>query len=412
VGVQALAAGLALLVSDIGGFIDLIEAGCNGYKLPPGNHDDWEKMLRMMLTDPELTKEFKKHSFKLAERFDINRIVCQYVEIFMQVANQSEYALRMKNYQTMDESMRNKSEKKSTFLRVFQWVITFLSVVLLIWLISRQNWDQILQTLIRIPISTIVIVLMLNFVGQVLNTLRWSILLNAQDIHISKWQLIKIVLAGAFASNFLPSTIGGDVIRLIKINQFSHNQGLNFASIVLDRFVNVVAFLTILPLSYSIWSQAVTDRNTQVMMMATLNLSVIKKWFQKSWSQFISAYKNWAQKPWVVFQAFVVCWFSIFVIFIGLWLLNLGLDIQVKLVQVMGISALSYFITMLPISINGYGLREVSITFFYTLIGVSADQAAIFAVLSRFLILFVTVPGAFFLGNFKDLKQIRANRNL
>jgi uncharacterized membrane protein YbhN (UPF0104 family) len=317
----------------------------------------------------------------------------------------------MKNNLPLDESLRNKSDKKSIFFRVFQWVITFLSVVLLIWLISRQNWDQILQTLIRIPISTIVIVLLLNFVGQILNTLRWSILLNAQDIHISKWQLIKIVLAGAFASNFLPSTIGGDVIRLIKINQFSHNQGLNFASIVLDRFVNVVAFLTILPLSYSIWSQAVADRNTQVMMMATLNLSVIKKWFQKSWSQFISAYKNWAQKPWVVFQAFVVSWFSIFVIFIGLWLLNLGLDIQVKLVQVMGISALSYFITMLPISINGYGLREVSITFFYTLIGVSPDQAAIFAVLSRFLILFVTLPGAFFLGNLKDLKLIRANRN-
>ena len=317
----------------------------------------------------------------------------------------------MKNNLPLDESLRNKSDKKSIFFRVFQWVITFLSVVLLIWLISRQNWDQILQTLIRIPISTIVIVLLLNFVGQILNTLRWSILLNAQDIHISKWQLIKIVLAGAFASNFLPSTIGGDVIRLIKINQFSHNQGLNFASIVLDRFVNVVAFLTILPFSISIWLQAVGDKNTQVMMMATLNLSVIKKWFQKSWHQFITAYKNWAQKPWVVFQAFVVSWFSIFVIFIGLWLLNLGLDIQVKLVQVMGISALSYFITMLPISINGYGLREVSITFFYTLIGVSPDQAAIFAVLSRFLILFVTLPGAFFLGNLKDLKLIRANRN-
>jgi len=93
----------------------------------------------------------------------------------------------MKNNLPLDESMRNKADKKSTFLRVFQWVITFLSVVLLIWLISRQNCDQILQTLIRIPIWTIVIVLMLNFVGQVLNTLRWSILLNAQDIHISKW---------------------------------------------------------------------------------------------------------------------------------------------------------------------------------------------------------------------------------
>ncbi|PKO05679.1 MAG: hypothetical protein CVU41_10475 [Chloroflexi bacterium HGW-Chloroflexi-3] len=318
----------------------------------------------------------------------------------------------MKNNLPLDESSRNRLDKKSILFHSFQWVITLFSVVLLIWLISSQNWDQILQTLIRIPIWTIVIVLLLNFVGQVLNTLRWSILLNSQDIHVSIWQLIKIVLAGAFASNFLPSTIGGDMIRLIKINQFSHNQGLNFASIVLDRFVNVVAFLTILPFSFSIWPQAVADKNTQIMMMATLNLSVIKKWFQKSWYQFITAYKNWAQKPWVVFQAFVVSWFSIFVIFMGLWLLNLGLDIQVKLVQVMGISALSYFITMLPISINGYGLREVSITFFYTLIGVSPDQAAIFAVLSRFLILFVTLPGALFLGDFKDLKQIKVNRNL
>lgn len=89
VGVQALAAGLALLVSDIGGFIDLIEEGQNGYKLPPGNHHDWEEMLRRMLSNPELTNEFKKHSLKLAERFDINRIVSQYIEIFNKVVNQS-----------------------------------------------------------------------------------------------------------------------------------------------------------------------------------------------------------------------------------------------------------------------------------------------------------------------------------
>jgi uncharacterized membrane protein YbhN (UPF0104 family) len=318
----------------------------------------------------------------------------------------------MKKNSPLDESLRKESDKKSLLFHSFQWVITLLSVVLLIWLISRQNWDQILQTLIRIPIWIIVVVLLLNFVGQFLNTFRWAILLHAQDIHISFGQLIKIVLAGAFGSNFLPSTIGGDVIRLIKINQFSQNQGLNFASIVLDRFVNVVAFLTVLPFSFSIWSQTIAGNNAQIIMMATLNLSALKKWFQKSWHQFIHAYKNWAKKPWVVFQAFVVSWLSIFVIFIGLWLLNLGLDIQVKLVQVMGISALSYFITMLPISINGYGLREVSMTFFYTLIGVSPDQAAIFALLSRFLILFATLPGAFFIGNFKELKQLKENRKI
>jgi hypothetical protein len=67
----------------------------------------------------------------------------------------------------------------------------------------------------------------------------------------------------------------------------------------------------------------------------------------------------------------------------------------------MGITAMTYLITLLPISINGYGLRELAITFFYMRLGASAEQATIFALLSRFLLMAATIPGVLWLGNLR-----------
>ena len=293
----------------------------------------------------------------------------------------------------------------SLVTNLVKWVITVLSFALLVWLISRQNWDQIIKSITKIPWWIVMVVIGLNFLGQVLNTFRWYTLLRSQQVKVTFGQLLKIVLSGAFASNFLPSTIGGDVVRLVKINQFNNDKVLNFSSIVLDRFVNVISFLTVLPFSLSLGSLNQIPSQNSLLLIGGFNLQRIRNWFLKIWNQFIQAYKKWSSQPQVLIRAFIISWFSIFVIFIGLWLLNIGLGIQVKLVQVMGISALSYFVTLLPISINGFGVREVSFTFLYTLIGVSPDMAALFAILSRFLIVLVTFPGAFFLGDFKEIIQ-------
>lgn len=288
---------------------------------------------------------------------------------------------------------------------LIKWVITILSLGLLVWLISRQNWDQIIKSITKIPWWIILAVVGFNFLGQVLNTLRWFTLLRSQHVMITFGQLLKIVLSGAFASNFLPSTIGGDVVRLVKINRFNKDTVLNFSSIVLDRFVNVLSFLTVLPFSLSLGIPGDLQDKSSLALFSGFNIPRIKNWFRKIWEQFLQAYKNWSSQPLILIRAFIISWFSIFVIFIGLWLLNVGLGIQVRLVQVMGISALSYFVTLLPISINGFGVREVSFTFFYTLVGVSPEIAALFAILSRFLIVLVTFPGAFFLGDFKKIIQ-------
>ncbi len=86
VGVQALAKGLALVVSRAGGFPELVNAGENGYAIPdPEDTAAFRQALRSLLENPERLARARRASLRLAERFDLKRVVQAYETLFRQV---------------------------------------------------------------------------------------------------------------------------------------------------------------------------------------------------------------------------------------------------------------------------------------------------------------------------------------
>ena len=86
VGVQALAAGLALVVSDIGGFADLVREGENGHLCPVENEGAFADALRGLLSVPEKLLAFRKASYALAQRFDLTHVADMYEESLREIA--------------------------------------------------------------------------------------------------------------------------------------------------------------------------------------------------------------------------------------------------------------------------------------------------------------------------------------
>ena len=82
VGVEALAKGLAIVASRVGGFVDIVESDKNGYLIPPGDASQFTIRLRELLTDKDRLSSFRHASLEKAQRFDINQIVEQYEQIF------------------------------------------------------------------------------------------------------------------------------------------------------------------------------------------------------------------------------------------------------------------------------------------------------------------------------------------
>jgi len=107
-----------------------------------------------------------------------------------------------------------------------RWGGTILSGLLFLWIIWSQDWGLIVQNLRQLSIVLLIFVFCLYLGVFVINALRWYSLLRVVEIRLPIAQAIKIVFLGSFVSNFLPSTIGGDGLRIpgtIMLTEFLKN---------------------------------------------------------------------------------------------------------------------------------------------------------------------------------------------
>jgi len=86
VGVQALAKGLAVVAGAVGGFLDVVAEGENGFLIPPEDADAAAQALRGLLTRPEQLRAFREASLRRARRFDLSAVVAAYEALLTQAA--------------------------------------------------------------------------------------------------------------------------------------------------------------------------------------------------------------------------------------------------------------------------------------------------------------------------------------
>ncbi|HEX5586171.1 MAG TPA: lysylphosphatidylglycerol synthase transmembrane domain-containing protein [Acidimicrobiia bacterium] len=82
--------------------------------------------------------------------------------------------------------------------------------------------------------------LALTFGGFVLSAWRWQRVLAVFDVEIGLRTLLSHYLAGQFVGNVLPSTIGGDVLRVSRSSKTAGGD-VAFASVAIERLTGFVA---------------------------------------------------------------------------------------------------------------------------------------------------------------------------
>jgi glycosyltransferase involved in cell wall biosynthesis len=82
VGLQALVSGHAIVASRVGGLLDLVEEGKNGFLREPADVDGFVASLRLLLSDPGALLRTRNASLQIARKFDLVHIVDRYENIF------------------------------------------------------------------------------------------------------------------------------------------------------------------------------------------------------------------------------------------------------------------------------------------------------------------------------------------
>ena len=290
--------------------------------------------------------------------------------------------------------MTRPSRQKSISL-IVRIAGTLISTALFVLLISRQKWDVVFDKVTGVAFWAILLSLLFYLLSYGFNTLRWCLLLWAQDVKISFWKAYTLTWAGNFASNFLPSTIGGDGFRMLAVHPYTGKKTISIGSVVLDRIINMAAMACLIPAPLIIFGSSLRS----LLGSAIVLPPGLQKLFEKYFPKFVNAYRSWASRPSALIYAFLSAWPSNLFPMAATYLLAHQLGMNVSFWQALGVQTVTYFLSVLPISVNGYGLREVAYTTLYAALGATVEQASTLALLTRFLTVLSTIPGAIWLSS-------------
>lgn len=269
---------------------------------------------------------------------------------------------------------------------------SILALALLVILIEEEGDGELFSALRRVSIGYFLAALAALFISRLFAAARWHILLQSAGVDIPPMRSVLLTFTGNFSSNFLPTTIGGDVVRLAGAMQLGYDRPICLASLVADRLMGLAGMGLALPLGliplFSLGGGAVQAISFSVLIQKGMDFA----------KRTLASFSIWMKKPLALGWSLLAALGNMAFIYLAIYLLLLGINRPVSYWMVAGLYTLTYFVTLVPISINGLGVQELSMTFLLIQLGgVSSSESATVALLTRLLFILASLPGAFFL---------------
>ncbi|MCZ7552342.1 MAG: hypothetical protein B6D39_05700 [Anaerolineae bacterium UTCFX2] len=288
-----------------------------------------------------------------------------------------------------------------SLIRIFG---TLIALGLLVYLVSQQSWQEIWLAIQQIPRWRLALALLLMLVSRLAVALRWHSLLQAADLEIPFLRTLRITLAGLFASNFLPTTIGGDVVRLAGLLQLQIDSAVAAASLIADRLVGIIGMSMMVPFSIPALSSILgappeaAPLPYPAAFLTGVGLRKVLERARRFFTRLYASMQRWLLKPVSLLKALACTWAHMLCIFAILFLLLGGIGEHMPIWMIGGLYSLVYLVTLIPISINGYGVQEISMALIFSNLGrASLSGGLTVALLFRTVMLLASLPGAFFL---------------
>lgn len=289
-----------------------------------------------------------------------------------------------------------------------KWIGTFIkiivSITLLAILVLSTDLQEIGEALSDFKLIWIIPVLLTITLSVVVSALKWGILLQAQGVRVPFLRLFCYYTCGLFFNNFLPSSIGGDGARAILAGRDSGTVSGAAASVVMERIIATVtlSLLGLLGVVFADNKEPLVIILMSGVFVAGVLLAMIQmtgwvpKRLQSSESKAASVWKNFAQNSSVIKNhpsKIAICFFEsiLFQFIVVLVVAGVMKGLNLTLIPIMDLCMVvsaSSVLAMVPVGLNGYGLREGSYAFLLAPYGFSTAQSLTISVLYA---LFVTL---------------------
>ncbi|MCY3021732.1 MAG: lysylphosphatidylglycerol synthase transmembrane domain-containing protein [Planctomycetota bacterium] len=103
----------------------------------------------------------------------------------------------------------------------------------------------ILHRMAEFPLLILLGAIVINLLGQALSAYRWGQLSAMVGRPVSFWRMVQYYYSGMFFNMCLPTSIGGDVVRVVGLSRHTGSKSAALASVFMDRNVGLAALLAV-----------------------------------------------------------------------------------------------------------------------------------------------------------------------
>jgi len=309
-------------------------------------------------------------------------------------------------------------------MRVLKKIIVLLvrlgvSVILLLLLFKFQNIDVpgLLENIRHTDKLLLSLAFLMASANYIIGFYRWKMLLDAVKIHPPLKKIIGSYAGGIFFNAFLPSTIGGDVVRSLDLSAHTKKPKEVIATVFLDRLsgyigtVIVVLFSLLCGWKYIhgnpevLWPIAVVTAILVVILLVLFNSFLFSKINRllgsgragrvqealKSLHQELYYFKNHKA---VLLKNLVFSLLIQAVSILNIYIISLSLGVNVSVLYFFIFFPIIGAITLLPIAIGGLGLRESMFVFFFSRAGIADNLSVAMSLLGfSFIVICAAIGG-------------------
>ena len=294
------------------------------------------------------------------------------------------------------------------------------SVVLLALLFSRIDMRLLWAGARNASLPWLGVALSLYFGSILACVWRWWLLLDAQHVEVSPRTLLGSFVVALFFNNFLPSNIGGDVIRIRDTAKPARSKTLATTVVLVDRVFGLIGVVLVAALAATvaagtkghapspIWPSWLWAGFLLVSMTAApallaptgvgrllQPLTVLHpEWVGGRIASLTTTLLRFRARPVALLGCFggaIVVQAAMVIFYVAV---AYALHVNITAWDLAVVVPISAVVQMLPVSVNGFGVREATFSFYFSRLGLPIESALLVSLIAAGLVMLFSMSGA------------------
>lgn len=301
---------------------------------------------------------------------------------------------------------------KDRILLALRILVSLAFIGLLVWFF-RKDLPDIIAVLKNISPFLFGIAVVLNVLVLAVISVRLKKIFSVQGLHLKLGEAIYLTFIGSFFNNFLPTSVGGDLVKAYYATKKSTRKLESFSAVFFDRFfgflsIGLLAFLGILFLNKHIkdakllWGSVIFSVIVLLAFVFFLNKRLTKNLFSRllglpifregsKLRKLYNALNTYKEHKIIIAQLIGISLLAQLIAVVAIYIIIKSLSQEIPFLTLFLIIPLVSVASMMP-SINGLGVREGAFVYFLKEF-MSRESAVAVSILYLAIILIMSLIG-------------------